>query len=348
MLKAQMGKSHKNLLKALREGDPRKYNKNNPNKLDEGFEEKEDHDESASGWMSTDEETKKDDDSHFKLINDDTFQVVESKDEEDGEKEDMRIEGTTAYLPPEVVWGSIPTPAADSWALGCVLYQCLSGRPPMMEADDALTRHRIVTFENTSDGVSMVESENDPLFGPEQKHAADVSDTAKALIRALLNRLPSKRPSMQQIAHHEFFDGQDVMSLYQKPPYPLDVGGVAPGPPDAQWSRRQFSSIWAPQPQAYDISGVGAASTAGSNLAGVSTAPIAEGDGEVGAPFSVNNFYRVTISRTKDGANDDDNTAESHQPPIHSSNDAITADLAHQPLANIEEDDVSMASSNEG
>ena len=42
-------------------------------------------------------------------------------------EEDFRIEGTSAYLPPEVVLGAIPTPAADTWALGCLLYQCLTG-----------------------------------------------------------------------------------------------------------------------------------------------------------------------------------------------------------------------------
>jgi serine/threonine protein kinase len=40
---------------------------------------------------------------------------------EDGE--DIRVEGTTAYLPPEVVLGAYPTTAADSWALGCVMFQ---------------------------------------------------------------------------------------------------------------------------------------------------------------------------------------------------------------------------------
>ncbi|EEC49590.1 predicted protein, partial [Phaeodactylum tricornutum CCAP 1055/1] len=61
--------------------------------------------------------------------------------------EDLRIEGTTAYLPPEVVMGAFPNFAADSWALGCVLYQCLSGRPPLLEMDETATRHRIVTFD---------------------------------------------------------------------------------------------------------------------------------------------------------------------------------------------------------
>ncbi|OEU08472.1 kinase-like protein, partial [Fragilariopsis cylindrus CCMP1102] len=60
---------------------------------------------------------------------------------------DLRIEGTTIYLPPEVISGSFPTLAADSWALGCVLYQCLTGRPPIIEVDETLAKNRIVSFD---------------------------------------------------------------------------------------------------------------------------------------------------------------------------------------------------------
>ena len=53
------------------------------------------------------------------------------------EEEDFRLEGTAAYLPPEVVQGRRPTTAADCWALGCVLYFCLAGRPPVWAETEA-------------------------------------------------------------------------------------------------------------------------------------------------------------------------------------------------------------------
>jgi serine/threonine protein kinase len=163
-------------------------------------------------------------------------------------EEDVRIEGTTAYLPPEVVMGSFPTTAADSWALGCVLYQCLSGRPPLLEADEDSTRNRIVSFD-----VHESTNQVDRLF--QDTHASAIRADARELIKSLLEREASKRPGMHQTAQHDFFTKAevDVFSLHRKPAYPLDVGDVSPSP-DAQWARRQFSSIWAPQPVSYNIS----------------------------------------------------------------------------------------------
>jgi len=55
----------------------------------------------------------------------------EQGEEEEGEEEDSRLEGTAAYLSPELVHGSPPTVSSDCWALGCVIYQCFCGKPPL-------------------------------------------------------------------------------------------------------------------------------------------------------------------------------------------------------------------------
>ncbi len=158
------------------------------------------------------------------------------------DEEDLRIEGTTAYLPPEVIIGGFPTPAADVWAIGCVLFQCISGRPPVLEDTDDLTAQRIVTFH--------LNSSAEGFFG--QCDPTSFRDDAKALITRLLSRDSTARPDIPGIASDAFFEGIDIFSLHNKPAHPLDVGSVAPVS-DAKWSRRQFSSIWAPQPKAYVI-----------------------------------------------------------------------------------------------
>jgi serine/threonine protein kinase len=182
---------------------------------------------------------------------DDDVEMKEAGSSQEMEVEDLWIEGTTAYLPPEVVLGQVPTTAADAWALGCVMYQCLSGRPPLLDNDEHATKHKIVTFhmENDNNNDDDDDASSDPLF--RDAHSADITPEARALIRKLLSR--ENRPSMVQVAQDDFFSGTDIFSLHRQPAVPLDVGTVAPVE-DAQWSRRQYSSIWAPQPKAYDIS----------------------------------------------------------------------------------------------
>jgi eukaryotic-like serine/threonine-protein kinase len=41
-----------------------------------------------------------------------------------------RVSGTAEYLAPELILGAPPTPASDVYALGCLAYECVAGRPP--------------------------------------------------------------------------------------------------------------------------------------------------------------------------------------------------------------------------
>ena len=134
-----------------------------------------------------------------------------------------------AYLPPEVVIGGFPTAAADVWALGCVLFQCISGRPPILEDTDDLTAQKIVTFDLNSDKHNFFGDCGESTFRTD----------AKALIQRMLHRDVSRRPDIIQIADDTFFDGMDIFSLHKHPAHPLDVGSIAPTS-DAKWSRRQF------------------------------------------------------------------------------------------------------------
>ena len=162
---------------------------------------------------------------------------------------DVRIEGTTIYLPPEVALGSFPTLAADSWALGCVLYQCLSGRPPIFEADEMRAKNRIVSFDVKN---SQSDRENS-LF--DNNMNADIELSARDLIIQLMNRNSNERPTMMEVASHSFFkdSGLDAFTLWRQPARKLECGNAEPPPADAGWARRQLSRMWAPQPQAYDI-----------------------------------------------------------------------------------------------
>jgi len=147
-----------------------------------------------------------------------------------------------------------------------------------------LTRQRIVSFGNTeSSNCSPV----DALF--REAHAMKIPDDAKELIRRLLIRNPQERPnSGQAVANDDFFQGSDVFSLYRQEAHPLDAGTVAPPSQDSKWGRRQLSSIWAPQPNAYDLSvATAVTSPANGRMSTDDSSPIPEGD-EAPCFFSVN------------------------------------------------------------
>jgi 3-phosphoinositide dependent protein kinase-1 len=52
--------------------------------------------------------------------------------------------GTAAYVPPEVLNSSPATFGNDLWALGCTLYQMLSGTSPFKDASEWLIFQRII------------------------------------------------------------------------------------------------------------------------------------------------------------------------------------------------------------
>lgn len=193
----------------------------------------------------------------------------EQLDEDAFLADDCRVEGTIMYLSPEVVHGGAPTIAADAWALGCMMYQLLCGRPPVWvesECEEAL-RARIVSFR-LDDGLAP--------------GAAELSEGARSLADALLQADPSKRLSVVESANYAFFEGMDVFTLYTKlrgPELP-EFGRAAPAG-DARWQKRQYSKIWTvmPSPQDYAVP------QTNSGPADAAVAVLPETDVERDAPF---------------------------------------------------------------
>lgn len=187
--------------------------------------------------------------------------------------DDMRIEGTTAYLPPEVVLGEYPTVAADSWALGCLLFQCLSGRPPILEQNDFLTRQKIVSFSLSHDNESVIDQD---LFHDVSTNVI-FSLEAKSLIKRCLSANVDDRPTMFAVSEDCFFMGSDIFSLHMKDAYPLEATDAVPSI-DNKWTRRQFSSIWSPHPQSYSFESIASTKNVKENFQITSNKILHEGD----------------------------------------------------------------------
>lgn len=77
------------------------------------------------------------------------FGLAKQLDAEDGLTRTGAIMGTPSYMAPEQAFGQSKNvgPAADIYALGAILYECLTGRPPFKGASVADTLEQVRTME---------------------------------------------------------------------------------------------------------------------------------------------------------------------------------------------------------
>ncbi len=166
----------------------------------------------------------------------------------------QRVEGTAAYLPPEIArGGGRPGFPADAWALGCLMLQCLSGRPPVLgdkSGDDHVTLSHVVRF---------VKDEEQGLQKALSYLPKEVSLPARCLATSLLNTDQSlgNRITIKESANHTWFTDANLnvhgMNA-DASPVKLLAGPVDPQT-NASWNRRQNSMIWAPMPEPFELRG---------------------------------------------------------------------------------------------
>ncbi|PIK37091.1 hypothetical protein BSL78_26075 [Apostichopus japonicus] len=95
--------------------------------------------------------------------------------------------GTPNYIAPEVLDKVGHSFEADVWAIGCILYTMLVGRPP---------------FETESLKETYTRIKRTSYSFP-----SHLSQAAKELITDILTSKPENRPSLDEIASHKFFTG---------------------------------------------------------------------------------------------------------------------------------------------
>lgn len=97
--------------------------------------------------------------------------------------------GTPNYIAPEILDGKTGhSYEVDIWSLGVIIYTLIIGKPPFETQDVKTTYKRI-----------KMNAYNFP-------EGAVISEAGKALITEILVTDPSKRPSLEQILTHDFFN----------------------------------------------------------------------------------------------------------------------------------------------
>jgi serine/threonine protein kinase len=146
----------------------------------------------------------------MKFVNEDEVEgnyknQMESEQEEKNDHQNTFV-GTAEYVSPEVLVDRAAGPAADLWALGCIIYQMFAGYSPFKDKTEYLVFKRILETKYTFPN--------------------EIPEDAKNLIQALLVTDPNSRlgagkdeeTNIQALKLHPFFNGLDFDSLNSKEP----------------------------------------------------------------------------------------------------------------------------------
>lgn len=123
-----------------------------------------------------------------------------------GVNQDMAsMAGTPRWMSPDMIQTNTSTKASDIWALGCVVLEMASGRPPWSEID----------FDNA---FAMLFHIGNAAGGPSLEGISDASPRLQHFVASCLIRDPSLRPSATDLAKHPFisspfFDDSQTQSL---------------------------------------------------------------------------------------------------------------------------------------
>lgn len=145
--------------------------------------------------------------------------------------------GTAAYLSPEQILGEAGDAASDLYALGCVCYELLCGRPPFVgPAADLISQH--------------VRS----LPDPPRRHRPDVPAELERLVLALLEKDPAARPPSGEVVRRVLAGVARQVAPRARDAAAPSPPAPEPGPPparartaEAQAGRARSTEVWTAQ-----------------------------------------------------------------------------------------------------
>lgn len=142
-------------------------------------------------------------DMHIKITDFGTAKILSSADV--NEKTRNSFVGTAQYVSPELLTDKRAVKSSDLWALGCIIYQLLSGLPPFRASNEYQIFKKIIALD--------------------YEFPSGFPDIPKGLVESLLVLDPTKRLGCDEcggfssLKSHEFYEGTDWENLpNSKPP----------------------------------------------------------------------------------------------------------------------------------
>ncbi|KAF9102130.1 pkb-activating kinase-like protein [Mortierella sp. AM989] len=138
---------------------------------------------------------------YIKLTDFGTAKMLEPS--EDGTESDRAnsFVGTAEYVSPELLTEKAACKSSDLWALGCIIYQLLAGRPPFKGSNEYQTFQKIVKLEFS--------------------FPAGFPKAAMDLVSRLLVHDPNERlganNTIEKLKQHPFFEGIEWTDLWNQP-----------------------------------------------------------------------------------------------------------------------------------
>ncbi|CAE6387816.1 unnamed protein product [Rhizoctonia solani] len=128
--------------------------------------------------------------------------------------------GTAEYVSPELLINNVTSRSSDVWAIGCILFQMLAGRPPFKGGSEYLTLEQVKRLEYQV---------------PEH-----FDSVAEDLVKNILVLDPAARPTTAAIRAHPFLADIVWEDLWTCPAPPME-SGPCKGPPPPE-SPMEFES----------------------------------------------------------------------------------------------------------
>ncbi|KAG8743006.1 pkb-activating kinase-like protein [Ceratobasidium sp. 414] len=133
--------------------------------------------------------------------------------------------GTAEYVSPELLINNVTSRCSDVWAIGCILFQMLAGRPPFKGGSEYLTLEQVKRLEYVI---------------PDK-----FDETAGELVKSILVLDPASRPTIPAIRTHAFLANTAWDEVWTCDVPPMESGPVmGPPPPDSDDEGTDVGEAW--------------------------------------------------------------------------------------------------------